>query len=343
MEQDEFIISSDEVLENAGNSGKKASCGCPLANIPADVWARFIRPPFRKRHPLLFGLLVFLVMAIAVLITVFWLSDDDIVDKDNCIALVNISGPIMDPASTLAWIGKIGNTTGVKGILLRVDSPGGGAAASQEIYAALARLGKKMPIAVSMGSMAASGGLMVSMAGHRIYANPSTVTGSIGVRMDIPQLQGLMGKIGVGQETLVTAPYKNAASYTRPLSPEDRAYLEKVLMNMHEQFVGIVAKGRNMSLEKAKELASGKIFTGEQALGLGLIDELGGQHEALAWLASKTGVPRSNKLLKKKAKNRNILESLLETRSIAGLVSALLGNMDTMTREASRPAFLYQF
>lgn len=343
MDNEEFIISAVAEPEKAASAERKEACGCPLANIPADVWTRFIKPPFRKRHPFIFWLLIVLAITAAFLLISLWDSGEDTVDKDNCIALVSINGPIMETASTLAWIGKIENSPGVKGVLLRVDSPGGGAAASQEIYAALARLGKKMPIAVSMGSMAASGGLMVSMAGHRIYANPSTVTGSIGVRMDIPQLQGLMGKIGVGQETLVTAPYKDAASYTHPLSPQDRAYLEKVLMNMHEQFVGIVAKGRNMSFEKAGELASGKIFTGEQALGLGLIDELGGQYEAHAWLAAKTGVRPGNKLLKKKAKNRSILESMLEARSIAEIVSALLGNMDTMTREASGPAFLYQF
>lgn len=343
MEQDEFILSPDKDLEKASSSERKEACGCSLANIPVEFWECLIKPPFCKRHPVIFWLLIVTVITAAFLLFILWDSDEEIVDRDNCIALVSIGGPIMETAPTLDWIEKIENSTGVKGVLLRVDSPGGGAAASQEIYAALARLGKKMPIAVSMGSMAASGGLMVSMAGHRIYANPSTVTGSIGVRMDIPQIQVLMGKIGVGQETLVTAPYKDAASYTHPLTPEDRSYLEKVLMNMHEQFVGIVAKGRNMPFEKAKELASGKIFTGEQALGLGLIDELGGQYDALAWLSSKTGVPQGNNLLKKKTKSRSILESVIGTKSIAELVSALLGNIGTMAGEISRPAFLYQF
>ena len=94
-----------------------------------------------------------------------------------------------------------------------------------------------------MGSTAASGGLMMAMAGHRIFANPSTVTGSIGVRMDIPQIQDLMSKLGIGQETLVTAPFKDAASYRKPLTPQDRAYLQGVIMDMHRQFVEIVAKG----------------------------------------------------------------------------------------------------
>lgn len=348
MAQEEFTLTAESVENGAKSkdtSPEKQPCGtiCPLANIPAETWARFLRLPFRKRHPFIFWLLVALVILVIAGIVIAWDRDEAILEKENCIALVTVSGPIMDPAPTLAWIAKIENSPGVKGVLLRVDSPGGGAAASQEIYAALARLGKKIPIVASMGSMAASGGLMVSMAAQRIFANPSTVTGSIGVRMDIPQLQGLMGKIGVGQETLVTAPFKNAASYMHPLSSEDKAYLENVLMNMHDQFVGIVARGRNMPLEKARELASGKIFTGQQAIGLGLVDTLGGQYDALAWLATKTGVPARNKLLKKRPKNKSILEAVLETESLANWFAAVLGRLDSASRQMAQPVFLYQF
>lgn len=334
---EEFELKNAALEKQAGAGG--CSAVCPLSQIPLRTWKRLFREPFRLRHPFIFwfGLLIILIFAS---IFIYRMLADDGPDSSNCLALVSVRGAILDPEPTLAWIRKLENMGGVKGILLRVDSPGGGAAASQEIYAALARIGEKMPIVVSMGAMAASGGLMASMAGQRIFANPSTVTGSIGVRMDIPQLQGLMEKIGVGQEVLTSAPYKDAASYTHPLSPEARVYLESVIMNMHDQFVAIVAKGRHMDLEKAKSLANGKIYTGQQALSLGLIDAIGGQYEAHKWLSEKTGVPQTQALIRRKSPRRGIIELLEGAASALGLNGFLSGLEDA---GLSRPVFLYQF
>ena len=196
-------------------------------------------------------------------------------------------------------------------------------------------LARKKPVAVSMGSLAASGGLMVSMAGSRVFANASTVTGSIGVRMDIPQLQGLMGKIGVGQETITTAPYKDAGSYMRPLSTEQRDYFKKVLDDMHQQFVDIVADGRHMEHARAAALASGKIFTGREAVQLGLVDELGGQQTALAWLSEQCGVPAERKLVTRPKEGGWLPRSL---KTMLGVDLSVLGSLSS-----SSPVFLYQF
>lgn len=311
--------------------------GCPLAQIPAEVWIKFLRPPFRKRHPVFFWLAIaFCVLAAAFAIFRF-MGDDDEAPETEAIALVQIRGMILDVSPSLEWIRKIERTPFVKGVLLRVDSPGGGAAASQELYAALARVGKKKPIVVSMGSTAASGGYMASMAGERIFANGSTITGSIGVRMDIPQIQGLMDKIGVSQETLVTAPYKDAASYTRPLTPRDRAYLESVIENMHDQFVQIVATGRKMPLEKAREMASGKIFTGQEALRLGLIDEIGGFDEALAWICQKTGVSPDRKLYRQPEKRARLIERLIGAFNLEYPET----DLDKLRETFTQPAFLF--
>ena len=318
-----------------------AACGaCPLGRIPASVWKALFRPPFRKRHPFIFWGLCLLALAAAAAVGRL----AALPGPGERLALVSVRGPILDPAPTLAWIRQLEQDERVKGVLLRVDSPGGGAAASQEIYAALERLARKVPLAVSMGATAASGGLMVSMAGARIFANPSTVTGSIGVRMDIPQLQGLMDKVGVGQETLVTAPYKDAASYLHPLTPKDRAYLEHVLMDMHEQFVGIVARGRHMERERAAKLADGKIFTGQEAQALGLVDAMGGEDAALDWLAQKTGVPATRPLLRKKEATRTALvERLLRGAAEALGVADALELAGGLGERGLAPAFLYQF
>lgn len=287
-----------------------ACASCPGHALTFNEWMKLCKPPFRKRHPVIFWLgMILLFICIGMIPMCMYVSKDN--DGLERIALIEVTGPIMDVAPTLEWIRTVGNNSKVKGVLLRVDSPGGGAAASQEIYAAIARIASKLPVVVSMGSAAASGGLMVSMAGNQIFANPSTVTGSIGVRMDIPQLQGLMGKLGIGQETLTTGPYKDAASITKPMTPEDRAYLENLIMNMHKQFVGIVAKSRKMPLEQAYQLANGKIYTGEEALALGLVDALGGFEDALDWIAGQSGVPAQRELLKKPVSRTKILERLL--------------------------------
>lgn len=328
---------------NADPRGATCAAACPLARIPAPVWNALLRRPFRKRHPFIFWLSLLALVLIGLAVFSRDENGQGLLSGGDRLALVTVRGPIMDVAPTLAWIRKIERNPQVKGVLLRVDSPGGGAAASQEVYDALARLARKRPLAVSMGSMAASGGLMVSMAGGRIFANPSTVTGSIGVRMDIPQLQGLLGKIGVGQETLVTAPYKNAGSYLHPLSPEDRAYFEGVLKDMHEQFVDIVAKGRDMPHERAGGLASGKIFTGQEALKLGLVDELGGQDAALRWLAEQTGVPAERKLLTKPKESSWLADSLKSWFGLDLSTLATMGGLNAAGSDWRTPVFLYQF
>lgn len=316
---------------------EQACTGCPLARIPATVWKDLLHRPFRKRHPFVFWVAALLLAACIGLLGAA-IGGHGLV-RGPRIALVSVTGPILDPEPTLAWIRQIERDPQVKGVLLRVDSPGGGAAASQELYQALNDLARKKPLAVSMGSMAASGGLMVSMAGARLFANASTVTGSIGVRMDIPQLQGLMGKIGVGQETLTTAPYKDAGSYLRPLSPDQKEYFKRVLEDMHQQFVDIVAAGRHMEHERAAALASGKIFTGREALRLGLVDELGGQGAAVAWLAEKCDVPAERKLLARPREDGWLPRGL---KTMLGLDVGSLG-IFASAGDWRTPVFLYQF
>lgn len=305
------------------------AASCPLSHVPQKAWLHLFRVPFRKRHPVIFwGLLLLLLGGLAA----FMVSRATGLGSER-IALVRVTGPIMDIDAQLRWIDELGRMPGVKGVLVRVDSPGGGAAASQELYEALARLGKDKPVAVSMGSTAASGGLMVSMAGRRVFANASTVTGSIGVRMDIPQIRGLLDKLGLGRQTLTTAPYKDAGSMLEPLTAEEKAYFQGVLKDMHEQFVDIVAQGRHMDRARAARLATGKIFTGRKAVELGLVDELGGQQTAHRWLADVCKVPVDRPLLTPPSEDEWWEKSL---RTWFGLdADALLG------REA--PAFLYSF
>ncbi len=253
-----------------------------------------LRPkPFRKRHPILFW------GGICLLAFVLWnifTSDEGLLSPQR-IAVVRIEGAIMESAPTLEWIRKLERMEHVKGILLRIDSPGGGAAASQEIHGALLHLGKTKPIVASMGGSAASGGLMVAMAAPYIVANPSTITGSIGVRMDIPQIYKLLDSIGVSQESVTSGKFKDAGSMMRALSPEDRVYFQSVVDDLKGQFVAMVADGRKKPVKEIEKIADGRVFTGQEALHLGLVDALGGQYEALAQLQELTGISPDTELL----------------------------------------------
>ncbi len=285
-----------------------------------------LRPrPFRKRHPILFWAFIICIM---LCITSYIFAHETTIMEENRLAVVHVEGTIMETQKLLAWVQKIAQDTSVKGVLLRIDSPGGGVAASEELYTALCALGDAKPLVASMGSTAASGGLMVAMAAKTIVANASTVTGSLGVRMDIPQLQGLLDKIGVGQEVLTTGKYKSAGSLTRPMTEEERQYLQNILQDMHEQFIAIVAKGRSIPLEKVRTFADGRIFTGRQALELGLVDVIGGQEEALKILREETHVAVSVPLYKQ-SKPSKFWEELAE--SVLGV-----------DIQSLQPAFLYQ-
>ena len=321
---------ADDTFSFTAEPAAPCAGSCPLARIPEPVWKYWLHLPFRKRHPWLYRLGI-LLLVMLLLLAVAVASDEETFGDDG-IAVVSVSGPILDIGSQLDWIRKISDNPRIKGVLLRVDSPGGGAAASEELYTALKGLAATRPVAVSMGSTAASGGVMVAMAGTRIFANASTVTGSIGVRMDIPQLGPLLDKIGIGQETLTTAPYKDAGSPLKPLTPEQRAYFKAVLDDMHAQFVDIVATGRKMPRDKAAALADGRIFTGREALRLGLVDELGGQAEALRWLAAECGVPARRPLIRKPAEGPWLERQLKTWFGLA---------LSTLDR-APAPAFLYQ-
>ncbi len=278
-----------------------------------------LRPkPFRKRHPIIFW------GGILLIITFVWQMVAGSIGpfSSDRIAVVRVEGPIMESKPTLEWIAKLEKMPHVKGILLRIDSPGGGAGTSQEIHGALQHLARTKPVVASMGGSAASGGLMVAMAAQYIVANPSTITGSIGVRMDIPQIYKLLDSFGVTQESITSGKFKDAGSMMRELSPEDRAYFQAVVNDLKGQFVSMIAEGRKKPVEEVEKLADGRVFTGQEALHLGLVDALGGQYVALARLQELTGVSAQAELVEDdnlEKMYKSIFQSMVE------FVNALTG------------------
>jgi len=197
------------------------------------------------------------------------------------IGVLQIKGVILESEEYLMAIKEMAKKDSIKAIVVRIDSPGGSVGASQEIFEELKKTRKIKPVVVSMGSVAASGGFYVALGGEKIFASPGTITGSIGVVLELPNIEKLLKKIGVETETIKSEAYKDTGSIYRPLTPEERKYLVQKVKLIHDQFIRTISEERKISLEKVKEIADGRIFTGEEALALGLIDKLGNFWDAV--------------------------------------------------------------
>jgi len=225
------------------------------------------------------GLVVFLVLLSFLLSFIMFFKEKDFGKPQ--IGVLEIKGVISDAEEYLMAINVMAKDRNIKAIVVRIDSPGGSVGASQEIFEELKKTRMKKPVIVSMGSVAASGGLYVSLGGTKIFASPGTVTGSIGVVLEIPNIEKLLKKVGVETETIKSGAYKDTGSIYRPLTPEEKEYLREKVKLIHDQFIKAISEERKIPIEKVKEFADGRIFTGEEALSLGLIDELGNFWDAI--------------------------------------------------------------
>lgn len=218
------------------------------------------------------------------------------------VALVRIEGPIIDSKNAADEIKDYAKDPSVKAIVLRIDSPGGAVAPSQEIYEEVRKAVAKKKVVVSMGSLAASGGYYISSPASRIIANPGTLTGSIGVIMEIPNIEGLMNKVGVKTEVIKSGKHKDMASVFRGVGKEERLILQGVIDDVHEQFIKAVAEGRKMPVDEVRKLADGRIFTGQQALKAGLVDELGNLDDSVKVAGKLAGIKGEPEVVTKKDK-----------------------------------------
>ena len=211
---------------------------------------------------------------------------------DDSIAVIDVSGVIVDADTVDKQLEKYGKDDGVKAILLHIDSPGGGAAASQEIYHEVMRVREKQhkKVVASVESVGASGAYYIASACDKIYANPASVVGSIGVIMEWTNYGDLLKWAKMTHVTISHGEYKDAGDPTREMTPKEQAYFQSLVDNMYGQFVHDVAVGRHSTDAKITPLATGQVWTGEQALPLGLIDAQGGYREALMDTARSVGI-----------------------------------------------------
>jgi protease-4 len=206
------------------------------------------------------------------------------------IAVVEIKGVITQSSGIIEEIQQYGEDEGVKAIILRIDSPGGGVGPSQEIHREILKVKSKKKVVTSMGSVAASGGYYVACASDLIVANPGTITGSIGVLMEFTNIEELFKKIGIKGVVLKSGEHKDIGSPFREMTPEEKKIIQGVIDNVHQQFIQAVAQGRRLELAKVVEIADGRILTGEQAKQLGLVDQIGNLQDAIDTVAKMVGI-----------------------------------------------------
>jgi len=248
------------------------------------------------------------------------------------IGLVEVKGMILDSKETIRQLRHFLKQDGVKAVVLRVDSPGGIVAPSQEIFEEVKKFAAKKKIIVSMGSLAASGGYYISAPATMIYANPGTITASIGVILKLSNIEALMDKIGIKSHTLKTGKYKDSGSPLREFSPEDRAMLQSVIDNTHEQFIRAVAEGRKLPVEEVRKIADGRILSGEQARGFKLVDRLGTLQDAIEEAGKQAGITGEPEVILPPKKKVNYLDMLAEGAEgkFDGTLKGALGGMRLM-------------
>jgi protease-4 len=250
-----------------------------------------------KNHSILRALGVLLVFILVVFTGVFfyaYLTGGDAralsLFAGDGVAVLEIEGAIEDSQTVLTELKRFKEMPWVKAVVVRIDSPGGAVAPTQEIFEEIVRSKKQKPFIASLGGMATSGGYYIAAACDRIVANPGTLTGSIGVIMQLTNVEELMKKIGVRGVSVKSGPNKDIGSPFQPLSPEGREILQALVDNVHSQFVVAVAKGRSMEENQVRKLADGRIYSGAQAQKLGLVDQFGTLQDAIEIAAKRGGI-----------------------------------------------------
>ena len=240
------------------------------------------------------------------------------------IALVRIQGMLMDSQDIVRQLSDYRYNPGVRGIILRIDSPGGAVAPAQEIYNEIMKLrAEHKTVYASMGTVAASGGYYIACAADYVLANPGTLTGSIAAVMAFSNVEELTNKIGVKPVVIKSGKYKDVGSPMRTMKPEEQKLLQNVVDDVHQQFVQAVAKGRGLPVSQVSEIADGRIMTGQQALKLKLIDEVGGLEKTIDLLAKKLGIAGRPKVIEEKEKTP-FFDWLLQSSFSGGLAKTLM-------------------
>tara|TARA_B000000609_G_scaffold144761_1_gene125680 strand:- start:542 stop:1417 length:876 start_codon:yes stop_codon:yes gene_type:complete len=231
------------------------------------------------------------------------------------VGIVKINGPILTSDAVVSQLEKLKNRKDISAIVMRIDSPGGLVAPTQEIYEKVKSLRGVKPIISSMGSVAASGGYYIALGADTLISNPGTIVGSIGVIMNYPIATELLGKVGIKFETVKSGGLKDVGSYSREVTEADRRHLNDMVTNIHNQFIDAVNDNRSIEKSELIKLADGRVFTGLQSKDLGLVDLLGTFEDAVSLAGSLgkiKGVPKTIQIDKKNSSLIDMFTSNIE-------------------------------
>jgi protease-4 len=278
-----------------------------------------------RKHPVTLGICLLLLIGLFFLLLMVLAGS--IFDKRTLtwgerVGVVTIEGVIRNSQEVSRQLDAYGKDGSIKAVVIRIDSPGGGVTPSQEIHDAVLAVKAKKKVVASMGSVAASGGYMIACATDRIVANPGTITGSISAMMHFANTEELLRKIGLKSSVVKSGRFKDIGSPTRPMTEDERVLIQALVDDTYEQFLDIVAKGRRIPMEDLRRMADGRLFTGKQALKLGLVDELGDLRHAIRLAGSLSGIEGEPAVVYP-AKKKSTFWDLIIQQAITALVGEL--------------------
>jgi len=248
----------------------------------------------RKKHPVVFGILLLGLTGVLFYLFVYGMGlmsgERGAFLSDNKVGVVEVEGIISDSQEIVRQLNEFGKEKRIRAVVLRVNSPGGGMAPSQEIYDAVVELKKKKKVVVSMGSLAASGGYLISCAADKIVANPGTITGSISAVMHFANVEELLKKVGLKSSVIKSGKYKDIGSPLREMTEDEKTILQNLVDDIYDQFLDTVSRDRKIAKEQLRSVADGRVFSGRQAQKLGLVDFLGDMGYAVRLAGKMSGI-----------------------------------------------------
>lgn len=232
-----------------------------------------------------------LAVAAGVIGLMYWIDPGNVIERrQDHVARLEIEGIITENEWWLEKLKEVEEDDRAKALILYVNSPGGSTYGGETLFKAVRNVAERKPVAAVIGTLGASAGYMTAIAADRVYARETSLTGSIGVLFQTAEFSGLMDKLGIGAESIASGPLKDEPSPIKPLSPEGRAQIRRMVMETHAWFVDLVAERRQMPRDKVAALADGRVYSGRAAVDNGLIDSLGGVEDVRGWFSEKYGI-----------------------------------------------------
>jgi protease-4 len=296
-----------------------------------------------RKHPVIYGISVVLLAGVIFLLVVYALNtlrgEGRFFSISDKIGIITISGIITDSQKIVEQLDTFKKDKAIKAVVLRIDSPGGGVAQSQEIYAAVKDLRKDKKVVASLGSIAASGGYMIACAADKIVANPGTITGSISAIMYFANAEDLLKKIGLKSSVIKSGKYKDIGSPTREMTDDERKILQELVDDIYNQFLEVIAKDRETSPEEIKKIADGRVFSGRQAQKLKLVDFLGDGNYAVRLAGKMSGIAGTPDVVYPKERGITFWDYMLQNTATS-IAAAIKGKIGTIPQGVN---YLYEF